>query len=89
MLAVRTVAEVYNYDYVMDTNFYIDGTIEPRVQTSGYIQAAGGFMPYWRNKFGYHLMYNVSGSLHNHLIAWKVDLDVAGRSNSVNMHTIG
>jgi Cu2+-containing amine oxidase len=54
-----------------------------------YIQAAGGFMPYWRNKFAYPLMYNVSGSLHNHLIAWKVDLDVAGRSNSVNMHTIG
>jgi Cu2+-containing amine oxidase len=27
--------QVYNYDYVIDTNFYVDGTIEPRLQTSG------------------------------------------------------
>jgi hypothetical protein len=54
-----------------------------------YIQAAGGALPAWRNKFAYPLMWNVSGSLHNHVVAWKVDLDVAGRSNSVNMHQIG
>ena len=28
-------AKVYNYDYVCDTIFYVDGTVEPRVQTSG------------------------------------------------------
>lgn len=89
MLTVRAVSEVYNYDYVCDFNFYIDGTMEPRVQTSGYIQAAGGFQPYMRNKFAYPVMYNVSGSLHNHLIAWKIDFDIVGRQNSVNMHTIG
>jgi Cu2+-containing amine oxidase len=54
-----------------------------------YIQAAGGFRPYMRNKFGYPLMYNVSGSIHTHLIAWKVDMDILGTRNSINMHTIG
>jgi len=34
-------------------------------------------------------MWNVSGSLHNHLIAWKIDFDILGTANSVNMHTIG
>ena len=58
-------------------------------KTNSYIQAAGGFAPYWRNKFAYPLMYNVSGSIHNHLIAWKVDLDVLGTANTVNMHTVG
>ncbi|KIZ06096.1 hypothetical protein MNEG_1864 [Monoraphidium neglectum] len=89
VLTVRAVSEVYNYDYICDFNFYVDGTIEPRVQTSGYIQAAGGFRPYMRNKFGYPLMYNVSGSIHTHLIAWKVDMDILGTRNSINMHTIG
>lgn len=42
-----------------------------------------------RNRFAYPLMWNISGSLHNHVVSWKVDLDVVGRSNSVNMHAIG
>ncbi|KAI8472809.1 MAG: copper amine oxidase [Monoraphidium minutum] len=89
MLTVRFVSEVYNYDYICDFNFYIDGTIEPRVATSGYIQAAGGFSPYMRGKFGYPLMHNISGSLHTHLMAWKVDFDILGTANSINMHEIG
>lgn len=89
MLTVRVASEVYNYDYIADVLFYVDGTLEPRVQTSGYIQAAGGFRPYMRNKFAYPLMWNVSGSLHTHLIAWKVDMDILGTANSVNMHSIG
>jgi Cu2+-containing amine oxidase len=33
--AARGSRQVYNYDYICDFNFYIDGTLEPRVQTSG------------------------------------------------------
>ena len=39
MLTVRMVSEVYNYDYICDFNFYVDGTLEPRVQTSGCARA--------------------------------------------------
>jgi primary-amine oxidase len=35
MLTIRMVAEVYNYDYIIDTHLYVDGTFETRVQTSG------------------------------------------------------
>lgn len=34
-LTIRMVAEVYNYDYIIDTHLYVDGTFETRVQTSG------------------------------------------------------
>jgi Cu2+-containing amine oxidase len=31
-------------------------------------------------------MYNISGTLHTHVLAWKVDLDIGGTQNSVNIH---
>jgi Cu2+-containing amine oxidase len=34
-LVIRAVAEVYNYDYIVDTMLYVDGTLETKVQTSG------------------------------------------------------
>jgi Cu2+-containing amine oxidase len=47
---------------------------------------ASAFQNYYRNNFGYPLMFNISGTLHTHVLAWKVDLDIAGTSNSVNIH---
>jgi Cu2+-containing amine oxidase len=32
------------------------------------------------------LIYNVSGTLHTHVLGWKADLDIGGTSNSVNIH---
>jgi Copper amine oxidase, enzyme domain len=52
-----------------------------------YVQAAA-FLPSYSNSFGYPLIYNISGTLHTHVLAWKVDLDVGGTSNSVNIHTM-
>jgi Cu2+-containing amine oxidase len=49
------------------------------------VQAAA-FQSYYRNNFGYPLMFNISGTLHTHVLAWKVDLDIAGTSNSINIH---
>jgi Cu2+-containing amine oxidase len=53
--------------------------------TDRYVQAAA-FQNYYRNNYGYPLMFNISGTLHTHVLAWKVDLDIAGTSNSVNIH---
>jgi Cu2+-containing amine oxidase len=50
-----------------------------------YVQATAFKAPY-RESFGYPLMYNISGTLHTHVLAWKVDLDVGGTQNSVNIH---
>jgi Cu2+-containing amine oxidase len=52
-----------------------------------YVQAAA-FLPWYRKSFGYPLMYNISGTLHTHVIAWKVDLDIGGTANSVNIHNL-
>jgi hypothetical protein len=50
-----------------------------------YVQATAFKAPY-RESFGYPLMYNISGTLHTHVLAWKVDLDIGGTQNSVNIH---
>lgn len=52
-----------------------------------YVQAAA-FQQGYRNTFGYPLTYNISGTLHTHVLGWKADLDIGGRSNSVNIHTM-
>uniref|UniRef100_A0A383WJJ4 Amine oxidase n=1 Tax=Tetradesmus obliquus TaxID=3088 RepID=A0A383WJJ4_TETOB len=84
-LVVRMVSEINNYDYIADLILSNDGMLEVKVVTSGYVQAAA-FQNSYRKNFGYPLMFNISGTLHTHVLAWKVDLDIAGTSNSVNIH---
>eukprot|EP00882_Tetradesmus_deserticola_P006545 GHRQ01006887.1.p1 GENE.GHRQ01006887.1~~GHRQ01006887.1.p1 ORF type:complete len:732 (+),score=281.45 GHRQ01006887.1:152-2347(+) len=84
-LVVRMVSEINNYDYIADLILSNDGMLEVKVVTSGYVQAAA-FQSYYRNSYGYPLTFNISGTLHTHVLAWKVDLDIAGTSNSVNIH---
>lgn len=79
-LVVRWLATVGNYDYLFDYVFSLDGTIEVKVRASGYIQAAY----YAHNEdYGYHIHDALSGSMHDHVINWKVDFDVNGTANSL------
>lgn len=50
-----------------------------------YVQATA-WRPNYGRSFGYPLIYNVSGTLHTHVLGWKADLDIGGTSNSVNIH---
>lgn len=50
-----------------------------------YVQATA-FRPNYPKTFGYPLIYNVSGTLHTHVLGWKADLDIGGTVNSVNIH---
>uniref|UniRef100_A0A383VT45 Amine oxidase n=1 Tax=Tetradesmus obliquus TaxID=3088 RepID=A0A383VT45_TETOB len=84
-LVVRMVSEINNYDYITDLILSNDGMLEVKVVTSGYVQATA-FKAAYRDSFGYPLMYNISGTLHTHVLAWKVDLDIGGTQNSVNIH---
>jgi len=65
-LIVRMISTVYNYDYIQDLVLGVDGTIDVRVTTSGFIQSttARGFYP---QHFGFPLAQNVTGEevLHN------------------------
>lgn len=80
-LTVRSISTVGNYDYLFDYTFYVDGTIEVRLSASGYLQ--GG---YWESKqtgYGARIREQTMGSLHDHAIHYKVDLDIAGTENSL------
>ncbi|KAE8447169.1 hypothetical protein EG329_011000 [Mollisiaceae sp. DMI_Dod_QoI] len=81
-LVVRFVSTVWNYDYTFDYIFYLDGTIEVKVRASGFIFAA-----FWtgthanEDEYGYRVHDAASTSMHDHVINFKADLDVAGTEN--------
>jgi primary-amine oxidase len=82
VFTVRSVATVGNYDYLFDYTFHLDGTIATTVRASGYIQGA-----FWSNdgssEYGFHIHDNLSGSMHDHVINYKLDLDIKGTKNSL------
>lgn len=79
---VRSVSTVGNYDYLFDYEFYLDGSIHVTVRASGYIQSS-----FWASNMGgqdgFHIHDNLAGSLHDHVLNYKLDLDVAGTANSL------
>ncbi|KAI0646161.1 amine oxidase catalytic domain-containing protein [Trametes meyenii] len=80
-LVIRSVSTVGNYDYLFDYIFQIDGTIEVRLSASGYLQ--GGYWEPSQEGYGTAIRDTTMGSLHDHVINYKVDLDVAGTENSL------
>ncbi|CZT12547.1 related to copper amine oxidase [Rhynchosporium graminicola] len=85
LLIVRYITVVGNYDYLIDYIFYLDGSIEVKARASGYIQGA------YRNnneRYGYHVHDFLSSSIHDHIINFKADLDIAGPNNTMAVVTI-
>ncbi|KAH7912931.1 copper amine oxidase, partial [Hygrophoropsis aurantiaca] len=74
-LVIRSIST--QFDYI----FHLDGTIEVRVSASGYLQA--GFYDKEQGQYGTRIWETTIGSLHDHVINFKVDLDIAGTSNSL------
>ncbi|KAI5797340.1 copper amine oxidase [Peziza echinospora] len=76
---VRGISTIGNYDYLFDYVFYIDGSIEVKVRASGYIQSAF----YANNEdYGYQIHDHLSGSMHDHVLTFKADIDIHGTANS-------
>jgi len=80
VLTVRSISTVGNYDYLFDYMFYLDGTIEVRLSASGYLQ--GGYWEPEQVGYGNRIRQQSMGSLHDHVINYKVDLDILGTENS-------
>ena len=78
---LRSVSTVGNYDYIFDYEFFLDGTIHVTVRASGYIQAQ-----FWATgqgeQDGFHIHDNLGGSLHDHVLNYKLDMDIGGTANS-------
>ncbi|KAL8276662.1 hypothetical protein RQP46_010930 [Phenoliferia psychrophenolica] len=85
MFTMRSVSTVGNYDYTFSYNFYLDGSVEVVVMASGYIQAA-----YWaaNGDYGYQIHDGLSGSMHDHSLNFKIDLDVLGTANTLAVHSV-
>ena len=90
-LVVRSVLVVGNYDYTVEWNFHLDGTLRTWLSASGYLYGA-----FWdedeqhlyfngsshKTPFGYRVNDFLLGPIHDHAYSFKVDLDVAGTNNS-------
>ncbi|KAJ7741169.1 amine oxidase catalytic domain-containing protein [Mycena maculata] len=80
-LVVRTISTIGNYDYLFDYTFQLDGTMEVRVSLSGYLQGA-----WWDDAeadYGTKIRDTYMGNLHDHVINYKFDFDIAGTRNSL------
>lgn len=80
LFTLRSVSTVANYDYLIEYNFFLDGGIEVSVRASGYISAAYN---YGNEDYGFHIHDQLSGSVHDHVLTFKADLDIYGEKNSV------
>ncbi|KAH8704667.1 copper amine oxidase [Phaeosphaeriaceae sp. PMI808] len=80
VFTIRTISTVGNYDFFIEYNFFYDGAIEVSARASGYISAA-----YWegRSDYGFHIHDHLSGSLHDHTLTFKIDIDILGDRNSI------
>eukprot|EP00794_Sanderia_malayensis_P008996 gene8996-9957_t len=79
-LVLRMILTPFNYDYITDFIFYQTGAIEVRLSTSGYILATSYYPE--ESKYAFENLPHITGTLHDHMIFYKADLDVAGQQNS-------
>lgn len=76
-LYIRTITAIGNYDYIWDFIFYQCGTVEARVQATGYISSS--YKVPGSLKYGHQVAENVLGNIHTHFVNFKVDLDILGK----------
>lgn len=84
-LVVRSLMTVYNYDYVIDHIFHINGGFEIKSAISGYLQST-----FWSSQFddetthyGTKVHDFTAGTLHDHVLSYKLDVDVGGADNTL------
>lgn len=82
-MVVRSVSTVGNYDYTFDYVFYLDGTIEIKVRASGFV-----FGVVWnegapQDEYGYRIHNAAATCMHDHVLNFKADFDIAGTSNTI------
>ncbi|XP_062614245.1 membrane primary amine oxidase-like [Saccostrea cucullata] len=88
-LNIRIPLGLGNYDYMIDFQFHLDGKIWTYATAYGSLYTAFWFKDddtvgskKSRTQFGNRVAEHSMGSIHDHLFAFKVDIDVAGRTNT-------
>ncbi|XP_045207437.2 amiloride-sensitive amine oxidase [copper-containing]-like [Mercenaria mercenaria] len=85
-LIIRTVANVWNYDYVFDYIFHTNGAVEVKASATGYVHAT--FRLQEEDIYGSPIHDHVTADLHVHIFNYKVDLDITSTSNRYMVHNI-
>lgn len=80
---VRSVVTIGNYDYQLTFEFGLDGSIQLIARASGYI----AWTP-WNGTpedpdYGFNIRDGWSGAIHDHVLNFKLDLDIGGSANSL------
>ncbi|SPN99609.1 uncharacterized protein DNG_02461 [Cephalotrichum gorgonifer] len=86
-LTVRSIATIGNYDYMFDYQFHLEGSLEVSVRASGYLMSSF-YYPADKGKYGPRVQVATQGALHDHIITYKADFDVAGTKNSLEVSEI-
>lgn len=75
-MARAPLVDLFSYE------FYLDGSMQIKLQASGYISAA-----YAGNDdgYGYRVHDQISASPHEHVVNFKADFDVLGKENSLQL----
>ena len=85
-LVVRTIATIWNYDYIFDYIFYNNGAIEVKVSLTGYVQST--FTLQQEDNYGNVINDIATANLHEHIFNFKIDLDIAGDLNRYSVEDI-
>ena len=80
-LTVRFISDMYQYDYIYDYVLYQNGAIEIKTILTGVLLSSA-YYPEQTNKYGYEVSPHVLGSIHDHFLLYKLDLDILGTKNN-------
>lgn len=80
---VRSVVTIGNYDYQITFEFGLDGSIQVLARASGYIAWAPWNDTAEDAAYGFKVRDGWSGAIHDHVLNFKLDLDVNGSTNSL------
>uniref|UniRef100_A0A8C6R8L8 Amine oxidase n=1 Tax=Nannospalax galili TaxID=1026970 RepID=A0A8C6R8L8_NANGA len=87
ILVLRTTSTVYNYDYIWDFIFYPNGVMESKMHATGSVHST--FYTSEEMSHNSHLHSHLFGDIHTHLVHYRIDLDIAGTTNSFQTLQIG
>jgi primary-amine oxidase len=79
-LVIRALYSVGNYDYNVAINLFPSGKIKLSMDAAGFMSTSTWHAD--EEKFGVPVQSFQSGSLHDHLFGWKLDMDIYGTKNN-------
>mmetsp|Transcript_29202 Transcript_29202/g.45153 ORF Transcript_29202/g.45153 Transcript_29202/m.45153 type:complete len:607 (-) Transcript_29202:128-1948(-) len=86
-LVIRAVATLGNYDYILDMEFGIDGSVRFVVAATGILAVKGEFDPHSTPTYGTRMTPELSATFHDHWFSFRLDLDVDGPEKNTFVQT--